>query len=96
MTKKEIVLKIADETDIKQIHVKKVVQKFLDEVTHIVELLDMHPEMGRSGPSSIRTVPTRRFPYSIVYRTAGDRLFVLAVAHQRRRPRYWSDRTSNG
>lgn len=32
MTKKEIVLKIAEETDIKQIDVKKVVQKTLDEI----------------------------------------------------------------
>jgi len=33
MTKKEIVLKIADETDIKQMHVKFVVQKTLDAIT---------------------------------------------------------------
>lgn len=37
MTKKDIVLKIAEETGIKQIDVKKVVQKTLD---HIVEALD--------------------------------------------------------
>jgi len=37
MTKKDIVLKIAEETAIKQIDVKKVVQKTLD---HIVEALD--------------------------------------------------------
>ena len=32
MTKKEIVLKIAEDADIKQIDVKKVVQKTLDEI----------------------------------------------------------------
>lgn len=32
MTKKEIVLKIAEETNIKQVDVKKVVQKVLDEI----------------------------------------------------------------
>jgi len=32
MTKKEIVLKIAQDTDLKQIDVKKVVQKTLDEI----------------------------------------------------------------
>ena len=32
MTKKEIVLKIADETDVKQINVKLIVQKTLDTV----------------------------------------------------------------
>ena len=38
MTKKEIVIKIADETDIKQIDVKKVVQMTLD---HIIASLAM-------------------------------------------------------
>ncbi len=37
MTKKDIVLKIAEETGIKQIDVKKVVQRILD---HIVEALN--------------------------------------------------------
>ena len=36
MTKKDIVLKIAEETDIKQMDVKKVVQRTLD---HIIEAL---------------------------------------------------------
>jgi len=30
MTKREIVLKIADETDLKQVHVSKIIQLFLD------------------------------------------------------------------
>ncbi|MFA5146007.1 MAG: HU family DNA-binding protein [Candidatus Omnitrophota bacterium] len=34
MTKKEIVLKISEETDLKQIDVKKVVQKTLDHITN--------------------------------------------------------------
>jgi len=33
MTKKDIVLKIAEEADIKQIDVKKIVQKTLDQIT---------------------------------------------------------------
>ena len=36
MTKKDIVLKIAEETELKQIDVKKVVQRTLD---HIIEAL---------------------------------------------------------
>jgi len=33
MTKRDIALKIAEETDIKQIHVKEVMQKTLDHIT---------------------------------------------------------------
>jgi toxin ParE1/3/4 len=34
----------------------------------------------------------RQFPYSIVYRLEGEKLFVLAVAHWSRRPGYWKQR----
>jgi hypothetical protein len=34
----------------------------------------------------------RRFPYELYYAVEPDRLLVLAVPHQRRRPGYWIDR----
>lgn len=33
-----------------------------------------------------------QFPYTVVYRVGSDRLFVLAVAHSRRQPHYWTGR----
>jgi len=32
--------------------------------------------------------------YSIAYEVVGDEIVILAVAHQRRRPGYWFNRTS--
>jgi len=40
----------------------------------------------------IRSVPLQRFPLSIIYRPKSDGFQVLAVAHYRRRPRYWLGR----
>ena len=40
-----------------------------------------------------RTV-VRRFPYLIVFREVSDSIEIIAVAHGRRRPGYWRDRTS--
>ncbi|MBK7425134.1 MAG: type II toxin-antitoxin system RelE/ParE family toxin [Propionivibrio sp.] len=34
----------------------------------------------------------RRFPYSIIYQVTVEELRILAVAHHRRRPGYWSGR----
>ncbi len=67
---------------------------FVNEVQRLLEVLQTHPELGRSAPGAVRTVSTRRFPYTIIYRASGDRLFLLAIAHQRRRPRYWRSRES--
>ena len=35
-----------------------------------------------------------RFPYRIVYAIVDDAIFVVAVAHHSRRPRYWHERLS--
>jgi plasmid stabilization system protein ParE len=35
----------------------------------------------------------RRYPYSVIYRVDGDQVRVVAVAHSRRLPGYWSGRT---
>ena len=42
---------------------------------------------------SIRRAPLPRFPFSIIYREAGERVEILAVAHHRRRPAYWIARS---
>ena len=70
MTKKEIVLKIAEETKIKQVDVKKIVQKTLDEIVAAlakgerVELRNfgifkVKARRGRTGrnPRTGQTVP---------------------------------------
>jgi plasmid stabilization system protein ParE len=40
----------------------------------------------------IRRYHLKHFPYTLMYEVIGQRVTVLAVAHQRRRPGYWQDR----
>ena len=42
--------------------------------------------------AGVRYCPLRRFPFTLVYVELDDRIWVAAVAHQRRRPRYWARR----
>ena len=35
-----------------------------------------------------------RYPYSLIYRIVAEGVQVIAVAHSRRRPGYWSGRVS--
>lgn len=66
--------------------------RFLDAAERAVQLLEAHPELGRPLSPTVRSLSVSRFPYSVVYRAEGDRLFVVAVAHSRRRPKYWTGR----
>jgi plasmid stabilization system protein ParE len=39
-----------------------------------------------------RLVLLKRYPYSLIYRVDGDSVKIIAVAHSRRRRRYWTGR----
>lgn len=45
-------------------------------------------EVGRG----IRKFVMKEFPYSIFYRVNKEQIFIIAVAHQKRRPGYWENR----
>jgi plasmid stabilization system protein ParE len=68
---------------------------FYDAVVRAVDRVQEHPEIGT--PASLdqqtRRVLVARFPYQIVYRVRPDEIVIVAVAHLRRRPEYWKDRT---
>ena len=41
---------------------------------------------------AVRRARVQNFPYHLVYLVTDDVVYVLAVAHDRRRPRYWRAR----
>jgi toxin ParE1/3/4 len=66
----------------------------LDEVERILTLLPQHPHVGAPyKQTAFRAVPLRRFPYRIFYLELDEQLWMLALAHDRRRPDYWTRRT---
>ena len=65
---------------------------FLGEVRHCVEQIADFPESSPVIASDIRRRPFRRFPYNVLYAIETDRILVVAIAHQRRRPSYWRRR----
>ena len=68
--------------------------QFIDEAQRVAVLLAESPRLGApvAGQASLRRWPLRRFPYYVIYQPAEGALVVLAVAHERRRPRGWSGR----
>jgi toxin ParE1/3/4 len=66
--------------------------KFLDKFFALMERLGNYPESGSRISKRIRVAMVSDFPYSAVYRVERDRIYVVAVAHQSRRPGYWKGR----
>jgi plasmid stabilization system protein ParE len=50
------------------------------------------PNIGQEIEKGRRRIVLARFPYSLIYSTESNDVWILAVAHQRRRPGYWHGR----
>lgn len=68
---------------------------FLLEVERLSSVLVELPSLGEKLDSMHRRIPLRRFPYALIFRRDGDAVRVVAVAHRRRRPRYWRPRVQD-
>ena len=68
-------------------------ENFLARVSESLDLINTNPLAGHLWFDDYRRILTRQFPYSLVYRVEGDRVYVIAVAHWSRRPDYWKERS---
>ena len=66
---------------------------FAAEVEQASQRISLTPQaFPLHGSSGVRKCLLRRFPYTIYFLELPDRIWIAAVAHQRRRPGYWSHR----
>ena len=66
------------------------------ELTHAVEFalrkIIINPLRFRADGLGVRICPVQRFPFTIHFLVEPDILWVVAVAHTKKRPNYWRDR----
>jgi plasmid stabilization system protein ParE len=67
---------------------------FLREVERAVALIAAAPRIWPRFDADTQRYVLQGFPYSVVYRAAGGRIVIVAVAHHKRRPQYWYRRLS--
>ena len=71
---------------------QRAADRLLSEFQIALERIAGQPQSFPEYDDEHRYVQLRTFPYLIVFRSNGDAVDVLAVAHARRRPGYWRDR----
>lgn len=72
-------------------------EKFEAVYEDVIDRCVMWPESGAGYPLDdsdvvVRTAKVSRSPYRVVYLIEDETLWVVALAHGRRRPGYWKDR----
>lgn len=65
---------------------------FVVEVEHAIQVLQQSPKRWPLRNDGTRRCCMHRFPFVIVYTYVQEQLWVVACAHSKRKPGYWSDR----
>jgi hypothetical protein len=65
---------------------------FQAEIEASIHAISQSPERWPLRVDGTRRYLTHRFPYVVVYVLLPDHIWIIAFAHCKRRPHYWSDR----
>lgn len=66
--------------------------EFRDEIRAALLRIRRWPLAFPVERDTIRRAVLGRFPYKLMYSVEPDTIYVIAVAHQHRKPDYWTDR----
>ena len=69
--------------------------RLFDAIARTLAIIESYPESGapRHGVPNARQLNVRGFPYSVAYRIRPQDVYVVAIAHAKRRPGYWQRRS---
>jgi len=66
---------------------------FQNEVEEKIWLIRQTPDRWMAvGTLGAQKISLKRFPYSLYYFNQEERIWIIAVAHKKRRPFYWQSR----
>jgi hypothetical protein len=67
---------------------------FLEEIEKSLQFIEKDPERWPYYEENIHKYNTRRFPFSLyyVFEKKLDKIIIIAIAHQKRKPGYWKQR----
>lgn len=65
---------------------------FSAEVQISLGFIRAYPDAGSPIGRKLRKVVVNRFPYSVIYQRDERGIYIVAIAHHRRRPGYWKSR----
>jgi plasmid stabilization system protein ParE len=65
---------------------------FLNDVERGAHRIQHFPYSWVTYEGEYRRYLLQRFPYGLIYRVASEKIYIVAVAHLRRRPGYWKTR----
>ena len=72
--------------------VYKLGERFIIEVERCLNIIKNNPLAYPVIKQNVHKAVIIKFPFSILYQIEKDNIYVLAVMHQKRKPKYWAER----
>jgi plasmid stabilization system protein ParE len=66
--------------------------RFISEIQSRIALIKESPERWKRLRGEVRAIQARVFPFQVLYRSSPDRITVVAIMHEKRKPGYWLNR----
>ncbi len=89
---KYAILELEDATHFYELKNEMLSQRFKEEVRQAAIRISKYPKAWTIERGEIRKCLLHKFPYKLLYSIENDHIFIIAVAHQHRKPSYWIDR----
>jgi hypothetical protein len=70
-------------------------KRFKNETRSSIKRILQYPKVWPIERGEIRKCLMSKFSYKILYSIEKDHIFIIALAHQHRKPDYWIDRIGN-
>jgi len=71
---------------------RELAERFLAEIGASLDLIRLHPRLYPIATRNTRRRILHTFPYSLIFQERPDVILVIAIAHAKRRPGYWTKR----
>ncbi len=85
-------LELYDAIHFYEIEYKGLGWRLKEEIKKTAIRISEYPEAWSVERGDIRKCLLHKFPYKLLYSVESDHIFVIAVAHQHRKPDYWIDK----
>jgi len=67
-------------------------KRFKAEVRQTLKRIQMYPKAWPIERGEVRKCFVHKFPYNVLYSVYSQKIVILAIAHQHRKPGYWIER----
>ena len=81
-----------DAVDFYNLELSELGNNFKEEMKKSINRIINYPTAWPTITQNIRKYILHNFPYKILYSIEKDHIYMVAIAHQHRKPNYWIDR----